>query len=544
MNTLFKSRLFRKMLSIVVMCLLMSQTTMTLINIQRLEAKYLHSFQFNARAVAIQFEELILDSLDWGGQINEIGTKDVHRMDMLFSHPQFQKILTHMAVVDTDGRILSQTSHSTLPSFLEEQTYQHVTTANGVYSERNGKSFDTFVPIWHEEKVQGYIWVGFAADLIDEVVEKDMWQMILEDTILTLGFFLIFLFGFTIGIHKHVIRPIQCVIQRIQYIKESSDTSIRIPIISGDEIGYLANQFNQMMEGIEKAKAVLQNMLNQQQKREQEELRHHHNLGMLLRSTQDLSTQICVALDGNDWRDVEAIARQAKPLRKVIHHNYSDTLNEAQSDTVLVASSPELQRQATRQHIAGLACDIVHIAHKMPRMMEDWQKPASTTSDSENPLVVEHSRLYSENRHLKLLLSMYDHYMAHYALGRKKVLVVGWETSMRQKLSNFLEITYFDQHAVPDAKSCLELLLAARFAPDIIIIEIALPGMNGVVLGSKLRTIPRYESVPILFFGEPYWEESTFGVSMSAFLAGEPDIQKLDAQLWKILTLYHYSANG
>lgn len=69
-----------------------------------------------------------------------------------------------------------------------------------------------------------------------------------------------------------------------------------------------------------------------------------------------------------------------------------------------------------------------------------------------------------------------------------QVLVVDDNQDAASSLVLLLELEEISTAAVPDAWSALELIEQVR--PQLLLIDIGLPGMNGIELASRLRHIP------------------------------------------------------
>ncbi len=81
---------------------------------------------------------------------------------------------------------------------------------------------------------------------------------------------------------------------------------------------------------------------------------------------------------------------------------------------------------------------------------------------------------------------------------KKRVLIVDDEPGFTRLLRlNFHHTGRFVAEIVNDA---LEAVAAAeRFAPDIILLDVMMPGMDGGEVANRIHAIPRLEEVPILF---------------------------------------------
>ncbi|HEV3155738.1 MAG TPA: response regulator [Candidatus Baltobacteraceae bacterium] len=81
-------------------------------------------------------------------------------------------------------------------------------------------------------------------------------------------------------------------------------------------------------------------------------------------------------------------------------------------------------------------------------------------------------------------------------LTHRRVLVVEDDPKIRELLQHALG-TFFDLTQVGDAESAW-LLLEAQNAFDAVVADYVLPGMSGVDLLARMRTIPRLSSIPVL----------------------------------------------
>ncbi len=99
-----------------------------------------------------------------------------------------------------------------------------------------------------------------------------------------------------------------------------------------------------------------------------------------------------------------------------------------------------------------------------------------------------------------------------------KILVVDDEASIRELLSDYLETAGY---LVATAKSGEEALSKAdEFLPDFLMLDIILPGVDGINVYETLRKKSSFSRIPVIFF-------STLGieavpVSFSRRIAGFP----------------------
>lgn len=105
---------------------------------------------------------------------------------------------------------------------------------------------------------------------------------------------------------------------------------------------------------------------------------------------------------------------------------------------------------------------------------------------------------------------------------RAKCLVVEDEPAILRLLTMILEDLECETLAAPDAETALDILENTQ--PDVIIVDIRLPGMDGLQLARRIRTHPKMGETPILLtsaYGEPPGHDG------NDFLAKPFDIDQL-----------------
>ena len=82
----------------------------------------------------------------------------------------------------------------------------------------------------------------------------------------------------------------------------------------------------------------------------------------------------------------------------------------------------------------------------------------------------------------------------------KKVLVAESDSTVLQVISYFLNLEGFEVTTVADGAVVLDVVV--RFMPDVILLDPALAGVNGVKLSRDIREIQELKDVPILYIVE------------------------------------------
>src|SRR3982751_6026336 len=98
---------------------------------------------------------------------------------------------------------------------------------------------------------------------------------------------------------------------------------------------------------------------------------------------------------------------------------------------------------------------------------------------------------------------------------RKTVLVVDDAPSNIQIVSSILKDTYKIRVATSGARA-LELMKVAP-RPDLVLLDVAMPGMSGYDVCSRLKLDPETRDVPVIFLtGQTEVEDETRGVGVGA----------------------------
>jgi CheY-like chemotaxis protein len=106
---------------------------------------------------------------------------------------------------------------------------------------------------------------------------------------------------------------------------------------------------------------------------------------------------------------------------------------------------------------------------------------------------------------------------------RKRILVVDDETSFTRLLELNLEQTgEYDVQAVNN--SALAVSTAERFQPDLILLDVMMPGLSGGELAERLQRKPGLKKIPIVFLTAAVKKEEVS--SRGGLIGGMPFIAK------------------
>lgn len=78
----------------------------------------------------------------------------------------------------------------------------------------------------------------------------------------------------------------------------------------------------------------------------------------------------------------------------------------------------------------------------------------------------------------------------------KSILVVDDETTIREVVRRYLERDGFKVREAADGYACLDAL--ADHVPDLIVLDLMLPGIDGLTITRQLRLNPKYKGIPIV----------------------------------------------
>lgn len=90
-------------------------------------------------------------------------------------------------------------------------------------------------------------------------------------------------------------------------------------------------------------------------------------------------------------------------------------------------------------------------------------------------------------------------------MSKKRILIVDDEPNIVLMLSNRLKANGYDVLSALDGQAGLELAQTTR--PDLIILDLMLPVIDGYEVCSRLKTDGRYSKIPILLFSAKAQQE-------------------------------------
>ena len=81
---------------------------------------------------------------------------------------------------------------------------------------------------------------------------------------------------------------------------------------------------------------------------------------------------------------------------------------------------------------------------------------------------------------------------------RKKIMVVDDDPDILITMRNIFEREGYEVFTVDSGKKCYELLKNNEI-PDLILLDIMMPGMSGWMLSDRLKENPSWKNIPVVF---------------------------------------------
>ena len=100
-------------------------------------------------------------------------------------------------------------------------------------------------------------------------------------------------------------------------------------------------------------------------------------------------------------------------------------------------------------------------------------------------------------------------------MSKRRILVVDDEADIRRLVATALDASGYDVHLAADGEEALRM--AARYLPDLVLLDIMMPGMDGYAVYDRLRAKPIDLRSPIVFLtARAQIDERLLGFQMGA----------------------------
>ena len=118
----------------------------------------------------------------------------------------------------------------------------------------------------------------------------------------------------------------------------------------------------------------------------------------------------------------------------------------------------------------------------------------------------------------------------------KKIMIVDDEKDIRVSVGQIFEVSGYEIIKAVDGDDCLNKL--ERGIPDLVILDIMMPGMNGWDVAARIKENSKWSEIPIVFLTAKGDEMSIGmgGLASEEYVVKPFDIIKLKERVEEILT--------
>jgi len=118
--------------------------------------------------------------------------------------------------------------------------------------------------------------------------------------------------------------------------------------------------------------------------------------------------------------------------------------------------------------------------------------------------------------------------------GKFNILIVEDEEDITKILKTFFDRQgSYSIHTASDGISAL--IDFGRIKPDLIILDIRIPGVDGIEVCRKIKSEPSNKAAIVAISGQPDWEEKVMATGADAFMAKPVDLQTLHETTKRLL---------
>ncbi len=97
-------------------------------------------------------------------------------------------------------------------------------------------------------------------------------------------------------------------------------------------------------------------------------------------------------------------------------------------------------------------------------------------------------------------------------MANKKVMIVDDDTEFLEELNETMSASGYEMISVNDSTTVVDI--ASRVKPDLIILDLKMPGKSGFQLAEEIRRLPELEKIPIIAMSAFFKEEYAFLLSI------------------------------
>ena len=116
-----------------------------------------------------------------------------------------------------------------------------------------------------------------------------------------------------------------------------------------------------------------------------------------------------------------------------------------------------------------------------------------------------------------------------------KIMIVDDEEDIRVSVGQILEVSGYEVITAEDGQVCFESL--QKTMPDLIILDIMMPGMSGWDVAAKIKSNPNWSNIPIVFLTAKGDEMSigVGGLASEDYIVKPFDVGELKERVEKVL---------
>ena len=93
-------------------------------------------------------------------------------------------------------------------------------------------------------------------------------------------------------------------------------------------------------------------------------------------------------------------------------------------------------------------------------------------------------------------------------MANKKVMIVDDDAEFLEELNETMSASGYEMIPVNDSTTVVDI--ASRVKPDLIILDLKMPGKSGFQLAEEIRRLPELEKIPIIAMSAFFKEEYAF----------------------------------
>ena len=97
-------------------------------------------------------------------------------------------------------------------------------------------------------------------------------------------------------------------------------------------------------------------------------------------------------------------------------------------------------------------------------------------------------------------------------MANKKVMIVDDDAEFLEELNETMSASGYEMIPVNDSTTAVDI--ASRVKPDLIILDLKMPGKSGFQLAEEIRRLPELEKIPIIAMSAFFKEEYAFLLSI------------------------------